>query len=56
MQTFTVTEAAAIARDLQQDAKNYSVRLNDSTHSEEEFVRFFVAKFTALNVNLHHAI
>ena len=55
-QTFNVTEAATIAKDLQQDAKNYSLRLNDSAHLEEEFIRFYVAKFSALNVNLHHAI
>ena len=55
-QTFNVTEAATIAKDLQQDAKNYSLRLNDSAHLEEEFIRFYVARFSALNVNLHHAI
>lgn len=38
------------------DAKNLSIRLNDSAHLEEEFVRFYIARFTALNVNLNQAI
>ena len=38
------------------DAKNHSLRLNDSGHIEEIAVRAFVAKFTSLNVNLQHAV
>ena len=48
--------AAQIAKDMVSDAKNYSIRLNDSAHFEEQLVRMFIAKFTALNVNLKHAM
>jgi hypothetical protein len=56
VQPFNITEAASIARDLVSDARNYSYRVNDSGHVEEIDVRHFVAKFTALNVNLNQAI
>ena len=55
-QPFNLTQAATIAQDLISDAKNFSARVKDEGHIEELEVRHFVAKFTALNVNLNQAI
>ena len=55
-QAFNLTQATEIAKDLVSDAQNFSKRVNDSGHLEELDVRHFVAKFTALNVNLNQVI
>jgi hypothetical protein len=56
MQSFNLTFAAELANDLMMDARNFTRRLNDSAHLEEELVRFYLAKFTGLNVNLNNAL
>ena len=51
-----MTQAATIANDMMMDARNFSARLNDSGHIELEMVRYFLAKFTATNVQMHQVI
>lgn len=55
-QPFNLTAAAEIARDLIADSRNFSKRIRDNGHIEEEAVRYFVAKFTAQNVQMNQVI
>ena len=55
-QSFNITEAATIAKDLVQDAKNFTRRTNYSALMEIDHIRYFTAKFTLSNINLHQAM